>query len=220
MACVTIVGNIAEEHINRDLIHGKGGGLYGGASGLVTLINSIVSSNFLGRNFYGSILDGGHNLSSDSSIALTNTGSMTNTDPRLGPLGDHGGSTPVLPLLEGSPAIDAGDDALTNSVVTDQRGYARLSGPHVDIGAVEYQRVILPLRIDSVSHSAEGGAQLAFNNSPDGPVFTVLAATNIALPATDWMNLGLAEQTAPGRFRFTDTNAPDFPRRFYRVRSP
>jgi PKD repeat protein len=42
-----------------------------------------------------------------------------------------------MPPLPGSPAIDAGSDAATNTFATDQRSYPRLEGLHVDIGAVE-----------------------------------------------------------------------------------
>ncbi len=44
-------------------------------------------------------------------------------DARLGPLGDHGGLTPTVPLLPGSPAIDSLDAALCSA--TDQRGVTR-----------------------------------------------------------------------------------------------
>ena len=46
-----------------------------------------------------------------------------------------------MALVPGSPAIDAGDDAVTNApykLTTDQRGVARPTGEHVDIGAFEY----------------------------------------------------------------------------------
>ncbi len=57
------------------------------------------------------------------------------TDPFLGALGTWGGSTQTLPLLPGSSAIDAGDDATCAS--TDQRGVTRPQGLHCDIGAFE-----------------------------------------------------------------------------------
>lgn len=46
---------------------------------------------------------------------------------------------PSFPPLPGSPALNAGTDAATNFLLTDQRGLPRLSGAHVDIGAVEAQ---------------------------------------------------------------------------------
>ncbi len=61
------------------------------------------------------------------------TADAVRKDPGLGTLGDHGGPTQTIPLLTGSPALDAGGDCLP----TDQRGEPR-SGP-CDMGAYEAQ---------------------------------------------------------------------------------
>lgn len=60
-------------------------------------------------------------------------------DPQLGPLADNGGPTMTHALLPGSPAINAGDDSVTET--TDQRGlpFLRNDGNGVDIGAFELQ---------------------------------------------------------------------------------
>jgi hypothetical protein len=79
--------------------------------------------------------DLGHNLSSDASAGFSATGSLNNTDPILGPLGNYGGSTLTVPLLAGSPAIDGGNTA--TAPATDQRGHARPYGAAADIGAFE-----------------------------------------------------------------------------------
>jgi predicted outer membrane repeat protein len=68
----------------------------------------------------------------------------TNTltaDPRLGTLGDYGGSTQTISLLPGSSAIDAGNDAVCPA--TDQRGMGRPQGAHCDIGALEYDYSVI-----------------------------------------------------------------------------
>ena len=52
--------------------------------------------------------------------------------PQVGTIGDFGGLTPTVPLLAGSPAIDAG----SNCPATDQRGFAR--NGVCDIGAYEF----------------------------------------------------------------------------------
>ena len=49
--------------------------------------------------------------------------------------------------------------------------------------------------------------------------YTVQAATNLATPIT-WTLLGAATANSSGVYQFTDTNAPLFPRRFYRAVSP
>lgn len=56
-------------------------------------------------------------------------------NPRLGALGDYGGSTSTVPLLPCSSALDAGNDA--TCLPTDQRGVTRPKGTHCDIGAFE-----------------------------------------------------------------------------------
>jgi hypothetical protein len=55
-------------------------------------------------------------------------------DPLLGSLADNGGPTLTHALLAGSPAIDAGDNAVCPA--TDQRGVARDAA--CDIGSFEY----------------------------------------------------------------------------------
>jgi hypothetical protein len=65
--------------------------------------------------------------------------SLVGGDPMLAPLGECGGPTQTMALLPGSPAIDAGDSTASGLPSTDQRGFARISGAAVDIGAYEVQ---------------------------------------------------------------------------------
>jgi hypothetical protein len=59
-------------------------------------------------------------------------------NPQLSPLKYFGGPTPVLHPLVGSPVIDAGDPAFNGAGLVDQRGWPRVSGAGLDIGAVEF----------------------------------------------------------------------------------
>jgi len=61
--------------------------------------------------------------------------SFNNRDALLGPLGNYGGFTLTFPLLDGSPAIDAGDPL--TAPPTDQRGVSRPQRAAPDIGAFE-----------------------------------------------------------------------------------
>lgn len=73
-----------------------------------------------------------------------------------------------------------------------------------------------------ISHPLKrpGGAfQFAFTGTPNGTC-SVLAATNPALPMTNWTVLGVAPEYSPGLFLFSDPEAANTPLRFYRVRSP
>lgn len=101
----------------------------------ITVTNIVSGTNIAAAlNAYGTITDAGHNLSSDTTAAVSSL-SRSITDPKLGPLADNGGPTRTRLPLAGSPALNAGDDAACP--LFDQRGVPRPSGTHSDIGAVE-----------------------------------------------------------------------------------
>jgi hypothetical protein len=54
----------------------------------------------------------------------------------------------------------------------------------------------------------------------DGEDSTVFAATNSSLPLANWTTLGSATEVSSGQFQFTDPQATNNAKRFYRVRSP
>ncbi len=113
---------------------GAGGGIYNNF-GTVTLRNTIVANSLSAANCIGSITNGGNNLQfGGTSVSDCGVG-IPIANPKLGPLANNGGSTKTMALLPGSPAIDAGNDALCPP--TDQRGAHRPFGPHCDIGAYE-----------------------------------------------------------------------------------
>lgn len=105
------------------------------STGSVTLVNCILAYSLMGGNGATNFIDAGHNISSDNSCAFLAPGSLNNVDVKLGPLASNGGPTMTIMPLNGSPAIDAGDEAACPS--QDQRGIARLIGGACDIGAVE-----------------------------------------------------------------------------------
>ncbi len=174
--------------------------------GSATLFNSIASDRLSGGLGGTPVTLIGNNL--------------TTGDPMLAGLGNYGGATPTMPPVAGSPAIDAGSDAATNSFATDQRGGLRLFGTHVDLGAVEVPFVSgLPAQITDFTRLAGGSFQFHFTNL-SGASFTVFATTDAASAANAWANLGPAVEKSPGTYQFTDLNATNFPLRFYRVTSP
>jgi hypothetical protein len=141
-AIVNGSGNLA---MNNSTVSGNSaGGIFNG--GTATLQNSIVANN-PGTNCGGTITSHGYNLSSDGSCAFSNSGDRDNTNPVLGTLGSYGGPTPTIPLLTGSPAIDAGNpsgctDGLGHLLKTDQRGMPRPDAEdsgECDMGAYERQ---------------------------------------------------------------------------------
>jgi hypothetical protein len=115
-----------------------GGGIFNAAT--TTLKNVIIASSTGGNcSNSGTLNDGGGNLEDDSTCGFSAPTSQNNTDPLLGTLGSYGGGTQTFPLLAGSPAIDAGDDATCAAAPVsgkDQRGQAR-DDLQCDMGAFE-----------------------------------------------------------------------------------
>jgi hypothetical protein len=142
-----------------------GGGINNG--GLLTLNISIVA-NSIGGDIQNPLNGGSHNLIDDGSGGLSDT---ITGDPMLGPLQDNGGPTQSMALLPGSPAIDAGDNSAPGLPSTDQRGFARIIGNAVDIGAYESGTTAATTDL-SVTIQAADSAVLG------GPLTYTLTVTN------------------------------------------
>jgi hypothetical protein len=145
---------VSNSTLSRNSSTGDGGGIVIYHSTYLTLQNSIVSKNTAGGSGLdidasGVLTDKGHNLLGsalnpnapvNSTAGATGPGDIFSDSPGLAALADNGGPTKTMALQINSPAIDAGDNSLVPAVVTtDQRGYARVSGGTVDIGAYEVQ---------------------------------------------------------------------------------
>jgi hypothetical protein len=143
---------------------GSGGGINNNDTAQIR--NTIVAENNVstggtGPDVKGSFTSQGHNLigtlgdsTGFDATCLTSQDKcdiLGVPDPMLGPLQFNGGQTLTRELLPGSPAIDAGDDCVTEAtrcgdlnlpqLTTDQRGagFPRKVNTHVDIGAFELQ---------------------------------------------------------------------------------
>lgn len=90
---------------------------------------------------------------------LTGT-SVTPLDPLLDLLADNGGPTQTHAILFGSPAINAGDPAITEGF--DQRGQTRVQVGRVDIGAFEsdFEAPSLYVTITSDTVASDGETSL------------------------------------------------------------
>jgi CSLREA domain-containing protein len=132
--------------ITANAAAGAGGGVFNEPGGQFTLRNSIIVDQETGDDCAGDApISAGHNLDSDGTCGLTEDGDIPEGDANVGPLADNGGPTLTHALLQGSDAIDAGDDAVcaappVNGV--DQRGGLRPAGKACDIGAFEFGGVI------------------------------------------------------------------------------
>lgn len=105
--------------------------------------------------------------------------------PLVGVLGDYGGPTRTLPLLPGSPAINAGTAVASVTVPgTDQRGRPRLGAP--DIGAFESQGF-------SMSRVGGNNQSTAINTAFADPLVVDVTAVDTQEPVTG----GQVRFTAP-----------------------
>ena len=199
----TLSGNSAQGSEQR----GGGGGIYNDYLSVLTVANSTISGNsdggifnssgatanlentiVAGNNFANSAFDLSGNFNLDHSLiqdvnGFTDTDSGSNlfgVDPLLDPLGDYGGPTQSMALLPGSPAIDAGSNALAvdangEPLTTDQRGLPRTVNGTVDIGAFESSGFTLTATGGNGQSTPVG---LPFNS----PLAVTVTANNAAEP--------------------------------------
>lgn len=117
---------------------GFGGGIWlTSSNSLITANNTIVANNVpndCSTAFSTASTTSTPNLDSDGSCFGAANGNLQ-ANPKLGALSNNGGETDTMPLLDGSPAINAGNNSTCQS--DDQRGVSRPQGPTCDLGAYE-----------------------------------------------------------------------------------
>jgi len=189
---------------------GSGGGIYNGMWSVnppdAKLSSNIIAGSLSGGNCAADypIKDAGYNLEDADTCGLDPAKySMPNTDPLLGPLQDNGGSTWTHALLQGSPAIDTGDNGACPPI--DQRGIPRpLDGNEdgqliCDIGSFELEKGVAIHPPDPLGSGAPGAMveyTLRLYN------FTTLTDTyTLALGTHNWEtapSTGLVGPLTPG----------------------
>lgn len=183
---LTVVGNTAM----------GGAGILNGDSenNPVTVRNSLFAQNnatdSATDDCEGSFTSGGYNLfaspdNADCDSFLSDPTNLFGGNPMIGPLADNGGPTETHALLEGSPAIDAGNpngcvDGSGNDLTADQRGEVRPFGPRCDIGAFEKGPV------DDDDDNGGGGGEV--EDSTGG---CSLSARGTELPSSRFTALGI-----------------------------
>jgi len=164
------------------LVNAFGGGFANTSPTTAIFKNTIVANNVAGApgtnncfNDLGAVITSlGHNLDSENSCGFNQVGDLINTDPLLGPLQDNGGPTFTCALLEGSPAIDAGDNS--GAPPTDQRGISRPQGPAVDIGAYEFvptEVTTIPTIPTTETHPSSSPSTLNWTRQLNPPTMSV-----------------------------------------------
>jgi hypothetical protein len=106
-------------------------------SDTVKAVNTIVANGTSGNCAGTTLTSLGHNLESADDCGFHAGGDQAGKDPLLTALAGNGGATATLPLREGSPAIDAADQAFCPA--TDQRGVVRPQRSGCDVGAFELE---------------------------------------------------------------------------------
>jgi CSLREA domain-containing protein len=192
----------------------SGGGVFR-ESGPVKFKNSVIARNFRLDGTTPDDINGTIDASSSHNlIGPGGSGGLTDgvnnnqvgvADPRLGPLANNGGPTFTHSLLSNSPALDAGDNCVTEAshcgianipqVTTDQRGFNRIvDGPDadtsatVDIGAYETQLVLAALPDTSTNEDTQ--LVVPFEASDTSTITSVTASSdNVTLVSNDSAHL-------------------------------
>jgi hypothetical protein len=167
IAFSTIVSNSVASGVGCIYLPTGSGTQVGQARGCIYAWNSNASN-------IEQTIDLGYNLSTDSR-QFTNTTSITNTDPRLGPLADNGGPGPTMALLPGSQALDAIPSGTAGLAPADARGVARPAGGGGDIGAFELGPALAP----SLSARTTGGEIWITFAGEAGRQYRVLYSENL-----------------------------------------
>jgi hypothetical protein len=143
------------------------------SGGVVRKIGANTTDNNEQINATDSLFDTTPTTGAGMTVNGTNTSNLFGMNPMLGTLQNNGGTTQTLALLAGSPAIDAGSNALASSLTTDQRGtgYNRVINNVVDIGAFEYQPPGTTISVSSSLNPVQAGLSV---------VFTATVAANAA----------------------------------------
>ena len=112
------------------------GGITNQGTAMVT--NTLLADNSTANCSGNAATASANNLDSGATCGFSpSDGSLNNTEPLLGNIGNYGGVVPTLPLLPGSPAIDAGTCQGPFTPATDARGTARPQLSACDVGAFE-----------------------------------------------------------------------------------
>jgi hypothetical protein len=181
--------NTSVEFFHSSIVNNQAVSLGGGLrifDDTTFLSNTLLSGNTgsgepeLSIGASGTYVSMGYNLVGDTtgSEIITNTGDLFGNanapqPAGIGLYGSHGGATATIPLLAGSPAIDAEN----SSLIVDQRGIARPSGLSADIGAYEWE---FPLSIINDDLNQADNFSINIYPNPFGKELFITSDKNLA----------------------------------------
>jgi peptidyl-prolyl cis-trans isomerase A (cyclophilin A) len=79
--------------------------------------------------------------------------------------------------------------------------------------------LVTGIKFTQTTRLPNGAFRVAFTNAP-GLCLSLATTTNSAAPLSQWTALGSVPEIAPGQYQFTDVQATNLTRRFYRVTQP
>ena len=188
-----ISGNSSVTLVNSAIVSNRSEAASMAAVGGVplTVRNNVFADNrdsggLLNCTSTGGLTSLGGNVSDDSSCGGAGS-DKPNVNPLLGPLGLHGGTTPVYGLLAGSPAIDA----TAECPALDQRGVTRPQGSACDSGPYEYepQQVSILMPTDTQVFIRLGKGKLILDKRGFVRVKLTCLATEVSPPCSGAVRL-------------------------------
>jgi hypothetical protein len=102
------------------------------------------------------------------------------------------------------------DFSFTSNMGPARTGHITILGEPVTI--TQTNILVTPPNMTGARLLNTGSFQFTFTNTP-GTIFTVLATTNLALPLTNWVQVGTVSNLSSGIYQFTTqplTNAQEF----------
>jgi hypothetical protein len=199
--------------------NGKRGTSFGGnianvakkKAGGFQLFNSIIASALSGNGAYGTISNGGYNISADKSIKFKkNSHSLMNTNPFVGDLADNGGPTETIALTTNSVAVDFVPAALAPPF--DQRGsdFPRPVGSDSDAGAYELDvnRVTILMQPQGTNVIIGSNATFTVTAGGTGPLFYqwYFKGEQILDATTNFLSITNAQLTNAGSYQVVVSN--------------
>ncbi|TAF39845.1 MAG: hypothetical protein EAZ68_11705, partial [Oscillatoriales cyanobacterium] len=143
--------------------------------------NTVTNAWGVWRDCNCILNDGGNNMFFPAGVSTNCVGTPNFVNPLVGTLSDNGGLTQTVPILTGSPAINAGAGCPT----TDQRGVARVGA--CDIGAFEFGASACNLVVSSNADAGANTLREAISCAISGQTITFapsMANQTIMLAAT------------------------------------
>ncbi|EKD42821.1 MAG: hypothetical protein ACD_73C00005G0001, partial [uncultured bacterium] len=208
--------NEADLQLNNDTIAsntsdanqgGETGGDGGGIANFndVAFVNTIIGNNVDASpgaeapDCFSEFTLAGNSMNSGGANLIMNplncevTGdaaNVVNVDPLLDPLllQDNGGPTQTVALVNGSPAIDTGDDK--SCLPTDQRGVLRPVGPHCDLGAYEAGGNLCGNGLVDLAEQCDNGSSNGTASNPCSSACQLIFCGNGVLDASEECDLG------------------------------